>query len=452
TARLDGLIGAARAATISPDDKVYFWTADDRGMADYVIVAFKLFGYKERSLYLFYFVLLGISCAVYIFSYRHERRALGLLALALVAIWIYLPVLVLASERSLLTVGAVADKADHVALFETRVFDVLAFVAVLHITLFVFRHARPSLPDIGFLVIQTFILFFLYHARSSLGWMYVAIIILILFAVSRNVRHQDGGSVAERLAPPAIASVALILIGIALAGYKQLTYHPRYLQELGRRTFWHNALMGLGADRGFRETYRLEPNDRLIVDAVISYVTRIEGIELSREWNAEHILLSLGGHTDFDWKTYENYARRFYLHLWKRHTLRTLRTYLVKKPAEALSVVSDSVMPNRSNRAVEAYRKTHGLYFNPFSGSALLFAVLPLTLLFRHLTESNDEILIGSILLICSLIPSIFFYASIVTMAGTFLAVSILTYLLVPRVLTLLWKKCFRGPVAWIKS
>ena len=100
TAPLNELIAAGRAAKISPEDKVYFWPADDRGMADYVIAAFKFFGYKERSLYLFFFVLLGITCAVYIFSYKHETRALALLPLALVAIWTFLPVLPLASEGS----------------------------------------------------------------------------------------------------------------------------------------------------------------------------------------------------------------------------------------------------------------------------------------------------------------------------------------------------------------
>ncbi len=446
TAPLNELIAAGRAVNISPEDTVYFWPADDRGMADYVIAAFKFFGYKERSLYLFFFVLLGISCAVYIFSYKHDTRALAILALALVAIWTFLPVLPLASERSFLSVGAVADKGDHVALFETRIFDVLALVPVLHILLFVFRQARPSLLTIGLLFVQTFLFCFLYHARSSLGWMFVAIIVLIYFAVFRNVRRQGAASLAERLVAPAIVSVAIVIMAVALAGYKQLTYHPSYLQELGARTFWHNALMGLSSDKGLKERYRLDTNDRLIIDAVISYVKRIEGIELSREWNADHILLSLGSHTDFDWKTYEIYARRFYFYIWKRHTIRTLQTYLLKKPAETLSVVFSSVMPNPRKRAVEVYRKAHGLYFNPIGGSALLFAVLPLILLFRHLRESNDEILIVTILFICSLMPPIFFYASIMTMAGTFLTISLLMYLLMPRVLTVVWEKYFMAP------
>ena len=90
--------------------------------------------------------------------------------------------------------------------------------------------------------------------------------------------------------------------------------------------------------------------------------------------------------------------------------------------------------------------RSHGLYFNPIGGSALLFAVLPLILLFRRLRESNDEIVIVTILFICSLIPPLFFYASIMTMAGTFLTISLLTYLLISKVLTLVWKKYFVAP------
>lgn len=446
TTPLNEVIAAGKSAKISSDDQVYFWPADDRGMADYVIAAFKLFGYKERSLYLFYFVLLGLSCAVCIVAYKHDTRALAILALALVAIWTFLPVLPLASEGSFLSVGAVADSGDHVALFETRIFDVLAFVAVLHIALFVFKQVRPSFLAVGSLVIQTFFFFFLYHARSSLGWMLVAIIALISFAVFRGMRHHDGLSLGERLGPPAIASVVILLMASALGGYKQLTYHPRYLGELGARTFWHNALMGLGADKGFKETYRLDINDRLIIEAVIWYVKTIKGIELPPEWNADHILFSLGSHTDFDWKTYETYARQFYFYIWEKHTLRTLRTYVVMKPAKAFSIVLSSAMPNPKKRAVEVYRKVHGLYLNPLSGGALLFAVIPLLFLFRHYRETNGETLIVTILLICSLIPSISFYASIMTMAGTFLTISLLTYLLIPKVLTLVWTKYFTAP------
>jgi hypothetical protein len=67
----------ARAiASVPPaDDKTYYWVADDRGMGDYVIAAFALFGPHPKSLYYAYFVVL--ACSVVLFLADLGRRAAG---------------------------------------------------------------------------------------------------------------------------------------------------------------------------------------------------------------------------------------------------------------------------------------------------------------------------------------------------------------------------------------
>jgi hypothetical protein len=441
---LQDLIDEARAAKISVDDPVYFWVSDDKGMADFTIAAFAIFGFNEQSLFFFYFAVLGLTSAVFAMAHRREPQRLALLALILTSMWVFLNVLPLSNEASFFSIGINAPLSTHVAIFESRILELLAFIPVIHISLFSFRHGRlPSIEQTLYAAIQGIVFYFCYHSRSSLGWMLVALLLVVGFSAYQSIRQNDQRNYLQKLGSSATVTVILVALGFCLAVYKHLTYHPRYFQDKGTRTIWHNSLMGMSYDKGLASTYMLGLSDRDIAEAVISYGKSIKGDELPRDWSAETILYSLGSHNDFDWPAYERVARGLYFHIWRNHFLRTLRLYLIKKPIRLADIIAHATLPSLGRRDVEMVRKKYSLYFRPLTPKALLFAALPLILLFGYFLKSKEEPIIVTIILITSLIPSIVFYPAIMTLAGTFLAISLLIYLLLPRALSCVWKRYF---------
>ncbi|MCQ8782839.1 hypothetical protein [Mangrovibrevibacter kandeliae] len=85
-APLDQLIQDAIQKTAERGDRPYYWVADDRGMSDYVNMAFRLFGPHVSSLGYFWFVLLGLSLVAAVARYRRDVTALAILGCTLVAI------------------------------------------------------------------------------------------------------------------------------------------------------------------------------------------------------------------------------------------------------------------------------------------------------------------------------------------------------------------------------
>ena len=114
-----------------PGTDTYFWVADDRGLADFVAAAFVLFGPEVRSLSHFWFLLLGASVVLFAIGFWKRPATLAL------PVFVLFGLLVLAE--------AVAHREEipfdrrvwqeNVALYESRMFDALALVAVLHLAL-----------------------------------------------------------------------------------------------------------------------------------------------------------------------------------------------------------------------------------------------------------------------------------------------------------------------------
>ena len=424
----------------APDDpEIYFWAADDRGMADYVIAAFKLFGPQVSSLYDFYFVLLLFSSLAFVLAYWHKKEMLCLLVFVLAGIATVVSVLPLVNH----TLTEVGDPLSlpQVGLFESRIFDVLAYIAVLHVALFVAKTERLSILAALALLFQVSLFLFCYHARSSLGWELVAMVLLNVYFSVKYLR--GGGDLDDRgkIAAYGFAAfpVALLVGGlIALNVYKHQTYHPQYFQEMGARTFWHNALMGLGADRVLSRKYALQVDDRMVVDAVVKYVTEHQLLAPSEKWETQEILNSLGGATVFDWAKYEQYAKKLYFDIVATHPFRVLVVYALKKPLNALKLVISTVRAKGKPSMVE-FRKRHGIFFNPFAWPLIVVVAMAMFLAGRRLVEPGPETTAVIVLLACSLIPSVAFYPAVLTLGGTFVSLTVLAYLLIPPMLYQLW-------------
>jgi len=419
-ASLDELIQWALEAPVSPEDPPYYWAADDRGTADYVIGAFVLFGPRLSSLYKFYFVVLGVSCALFLIGYRRQPGMFAVLFFALAAIYASLPVVPLANLS--------AEVFEPPSIYEPRILDMLALVATLHLACAAWASERPR-GWTAALIGQIAVFVFCYHARSSLAWEAAFIILINVATLMLMWRRRD----RRRVWVPLV----LFFAGLAaFNGYKHAVYNPRYFKDIGERVVWHNALMGFGSSRALSVRYKLDVNDAKAIDAVIRYLRQHHDPRLTADWTPSNILNSFGGHFEFDWYAYESAARDLYFDIWKNNTREALRTYLVDKPLDTWNV-----MKLTWTQAGMEQRDRHDLYFRPFGIVPLLLVLPALALGVVYSVPAVALVAAMAALVLTSFIPGLMFYSVPLTMMGTFLGVALVAYGLILAVA--------RGVLSW---
>jgi len=410
----------------------YYWVADDKGYADFVIVAFKLFGPKLNSLYLLWFVCLTFSVGLYLKSFRGSLSSLALLSMTLVGIHAAISVLPLADEANFFNLQP-SGLLSTVSIYEPRFLDVLAMIPVIHICLFALRRTWPpnAFQVLG-LFGQVVLFFLLYHARSSLGWQIVAVatVSVLVILLSRLRRKRPDASRSKRIIHPALV-ITLLIIGLStLSLYQRASYNPRYYEDMGVRTFWHNALMGLKDDGFFKATYGLDYSDFVVAQAVVNFAGHGECAKGIDKFDPQELLNSLGGHGEKDWYAYESCARKLYVSLWSNHAPRMLRVYLVTKPKKSLGVLLRTIRDSGQPLS-DGVRDRLNIGWYPFSGITFVLAVIVLSIASTAIYRKRTQMLaLLTILTVTSLIPSVSFYAAILTMGGFFVTMTVLCHLL----------------------
>jgi hypothetical protein len=425
----DDLIRWALSRKFTEGDGVYFWAADDRGLSDFVGLAFKLFGPRINSLYSFYFLLLGATCLLWLLAYRGSPPMLGLLGLLLLGYYSALPPIALAQGVGLQVTDA-AWLVSSVGIFESRAFDLLAMPAALHLALL------PFVPGVrGRLAItatfgQAIVLAFCYHMRSSVGWEIAAAVAIILVGLLWALVAR----MAKTNAPvnTAHAGVALLCMVVALTAFSAHRYahlHPTYFSDLGARTVWHNMLMGLGLSATLQKRYGFGVDDFVIASAVVTYGRDVRGLPLGKDRDPQNIMNSLGGHASFDWVAYERVARSLFKHIVVGYPAEVAHAWFVQKPRIVASIFAHTILPSE-NPAIEAIRAERRIYFNPLAPP--MFAMLVVWLVIFLPTIGRHELgawgLAMAVLLPASLVPAVVFYPAVLTLCGTFLLASLLVY------------------------
>ena len=181
-------------------------------------------------------MILGLSLALYTVGYWRTPAAL-LLPLFVVFGWVAIAQVMLYREPF---PNGQGYWGEQIALYESRMFDVLALVSVLHLA--VLAGVVPRVSRLAWVtaVPQAALLVFLYHARSSLGWQYLALFSLVTLRFGWWVVQRCGES--ERSQSPAAPLFVAALLALSLIGLKQCqraVYHADYRHDYGQRTFWH---------------------------------------------------------------------------------------------------------------------------------------------------------------------------------------------------------------------
>lgn len=426
--------------TLPANPQTYFWTADDRGLSDFVYGAFLIFGPSVPSLFYFWFVLLGASLCTALIVYRMDPWSLALIASAVIAIGLIVPIYARANG------GA----AIHIS--ESRMFDVLGCIAFLHLLLSIFRPVgSPLWLHAGALLCQAGLLGFLLHTRSTLTWIFLAVIIIsLVVTASRWLQRRPARERLQSLAPAALVVTAWC----AVLGYQITMLHPAYRTEIGPRTVWHNALIGLAASPAFaRQLLLPDFDDALATDAVLRDMAQRQDPRLGPGWTRENIMNSLGSHSRFDWVTYEAVARSLVLRTLAADPMATLQLIFWEKPRRVFGELFC-----HSLRPVPSCGKNMGVrdYLRPTRQSGLLSAfwmvfagavgaALAMATTGQRLSKDESRSAVRTyvqtalLALLVSLLLSYLFYAAPTQLAGAGLILATSLYFTLAVVVAMLW-------------
>jgi hypothetical protein len=408
-------------------EETYYWTADDRGLSDYVSASFRLFGTHVSSLaYLYYLLLLG-TLLCFVCGYWREPVVLVLPVLVLLGFLIYAHACPL---REQITLGDGSYWREPVALYESRTFETLGVLAWLHLGLLLWRREGFGSLTWTMALPQVLLLIFLYHARSSLGWMYLGLFILTAVRLTGLAweRWRGGRPLRDRVLRPLFVAALLLATLGGLQLYKMATYNRAYFEDRGSRTIWHNALMGYGYHPRLRESLDVGISDPKVMLLVIRRLREANDPRVNENWTPNIIGHSLGGLYQFDWPTYEGAAREIYFDVWRRQPGRAFACYAWYKPrdiighsAQIARLLGDELYAGRAN----------------LLGVAFAISVILLAACWQIMRRDPEKLarfrtVCGpcAMLLLFSTVPAIAFYAALPTLSAFYIALTVCTGLL----------------------
>jgi hypothetical protein len=420
--------------------RIYLWLADDRGLSDFAYIAFKLFGSNTIALFNLWFLIFFSSCAIFLLNYRKYPLIIvaGTILISSISASIHL----FTKHAELISVNY-ASNIGSINVSESTMFEFIAAIAALHICASLLSERdRLSATTIGCIALQSILLGFLVHARSSLLWLVLAIA-MVGFACAARMMFRGAGvfRILLRLAP------LLFLFGAILGfrAYERSVAHPGYAEGIGSRTVWHNMLMGMAYSPYFSRSMNLpDLSDADVVEFVLRDMTARGDPRLDQTWTKRRILDSLGSHNLFDWETYDRVARGIFWRTVFESPREALKLYFWHKPRKIIGslmcqgvvVRTQCLLPGERVEYIATSRNSGSLVVFWFLVCALLsfiyfnFIVKNSALLHEDVTHADITMSIFStlIFLLLSLAPSLVFYPSVKTLAGSVIIITALVY------------------------
>jgi hypothetical protein len=409
---IDELIDRARRL---PPDQVrasgdWLIPADDKGLVDFVWLAFLLFGTCYESLHAFFFVLLSLGVLTFVLAFFDQVPRLIFLALFLASFYVVLFVIPLSDQFG--------------GVVQPRYFEILSVVPLLHLVFLILDRRPFSWFGLLLVLVQVALVVFVLHARASAVWQVGCLVVLLGgFVLAKLFSRGEVGGWGRRALTAGREvlirgwPLAVLLAGLlALQEYKQLSYHPEYFTAHGsRHVFWHNVLMGLSAHPDLAARYDLAFVDEKVALLVDRYL-QAHGEKEKRQVLFGNPNYNAGNWKDFDWVLYEPIARTVCLDVFAHAPGRFLETLLIYKPlvfCQNVAWIAGVGSQQQVTRylggtvAAEDVRRSRGLYYNPFCWTVL--GVIGCTLLVslpRHQGNLKPHVLATLLVFGFSLTPS----------------------------------------------
>lgn len=348
----------------------WFISGDDKGLVSLVYLSFCLFGSSVASIYILMAILAVASVTLYVAEFFRSSQRMALLVATLLGFYAILFTFGLSSQST--------------SIIEPRFIGFLGVVALLHIVLIVLDGAPISLWSAIRATMQTILLVFVVHMRSSEMWQIVCIFTACMIAVLISRRYWR----------VAIGTIAVVVSAVTAASvYRHHTYHHEYLaSDLEGRVLWHNVVMGLSANDRIRRDFKIRPFDDVsITEAVKTYLSRTNQTE-TLELLFANPTYANGNFSGFKWSAYEPKARDLLFQIIRTRPREVVKTYVIEMPkifvANLALMGGFEVFRNSlwfTGELDQAdIRNQKGLYLNPVAPFPMIILVLMIFQLARN--------------------------------------------------------------------
>jgi hypothetical protein len=252
----DELIRTAGLIAQVNSDGVFFFPADEKGLQDFVIVSFALFGKTTVGFYKLYFLLLSLSVAASLLCSIDRIAAQAAILLTLAAMIAVVPALPITSELA--------------SLLNPRAFDMLTLPATVSLVSLAVLRSQVRLWQFPLFIIQILLISFAVHIRNATAWQIVLLTLVPLaIIVPRFVRRNISFGNLSDYSTSILILILILFAFLPSQALMQSGFAPEYAsQKLSRKIFWHNVGMGFAVSDYFRKKYGLQLSDSSMRDFV----------------------------------------------------------------------------------------------------------------------------------------------------------------------------------------
>src|SRR5215472_3620828 len=222
----------------NPEEAIRGSGGDDLGFVDYVRLSFLVFGHNIQSLYYTYFLIFGVSAAVFLWTFRSRPAFLMLLVIALVA-------------QIILFSSNLFDSHNLGSLADPRFLGAMAIIPGLHLGCLLLERSLPSISNLLLAIVQSIILVFAFWIRASAVWVILAVAVFAgLITICGLLKRRN-----ELRRVWCLGILLAVLAGHTL--WVTMTVHPIYKSkgEISHHVFWHAVFYQLQSHPRWNENY-----------------------------------------------------------------------------------------------------------------------------------------------------------------------------------------------------
>ena len=232
--RIDEILRQGNDTAVDLERPSQLILGNEVAFSDYVYLSFRLFGTRVSSLYYFYFLLLGMSCLLFVIEYRNAPMPMFIVTL-------YLACLAFIQNYAQSYGEIMASLAN------SRLFEALSLLPAIHIFILVWRRAPPRLMRASIALVQSAILAFVVDCRVTARWQIVMIVLTAIAIVGAEAWRRSTKRHVS-LQPLWSGTWAAAMTAAIFLGHMALidvTVDRRYDNQPKYHLIWHEVLTGL---------------------------------------------------------------------------------------------------------------------------------------------------------------------------------------------------------------
>jgi hypothetical protein len=222
----------------NPEEAIRASGGDDLGFVDYVRLSFLAFGHRIQSLYYTYFLIFGVSAAVFLWTFRSRPALLMLLVITSVA-------------QNILLVSNLFGSHNLGSISDPRFLSIMAIIPGVHLGCLLLDHSPPSIVNVASAIVQSIILVFAFWIRASAIWVILAVAIFAgLITIWGLLKRRN-----ELRRVWCLGILLAVLAAHTL--WVTMTLHPIYRSEgeISHHVFWHAVFYQLQFHPRWNEKY-----------------------------------------------------------------------------------------------------------------------------------------------------------------------------------------------------